>query len=113
MNLKLNHLVLWICLSINFTACDDKTETAGSETAGTEAASAETAGAETAGSEVQMEEAGLNGNYVPSSEVNITDDLLRTVTLIENVINHAVRQYCDRCSILTSICGQLGQYTDY
>ena len=60
-----------------------------------------------------MEEAGSKGNYVPSSEVNTTNDLLRTVTLNENVINHAVRQFCDRCSTLISICGQFSQYTDY
>ena len=122
MNFQVVKLFILILLSF-VLSCDGQSKSSNTaenstEVGGYEELNTPTAGnvegdSELTGTDMGMDNQPSNRNYVPDSEINTADDLIRTITLIENVINHAVRQFCDRCPSLVNICDQGGQYTQY
>ena len=112
----LRRTLLLITLFSMQSACDsDQTTSAGEMSAGEVSAGEMSAGEMSAG-EMSAGEMGagemsagemsspMGSNLVPPLEIMTAQDLARGFMLIENVMNHAVRVYCDQCPDLSGAC---------
>ena len=101
------------CESDQDQSSDNEMMSAGEMNAGEMSAGEMNAGEMSAGEMSAGEMTQTDPNRVPPQMIMSSQDLVRAFTLIENVINHAVRVYCDECSTMTALCEISGPFTQY